>query len=340
MIDPIDISVVMPVFNAEETLDEAIQSICNQSCDNFEFIIVDDGSNDSSRQILKRWAQKDTRITPIYDNHHGIVSALNTGIEQANGTYLARMDADDISLPTRLEKQANYLNDHPDIGLVSCLVKHLGNQKKQEGYARYVDWINGVTSIKDIRRNRFIESPIAHPSVCFRRSLIKKYGGYRDGIFPEDYELWLRWLDQGMQMFKLPEVLLEWRDQDDRLSRNHSRYSPTAFYKIKAKYLARWLQQENPYHPYIVIWGAGRTSRKRAELLTQYGIHITNYIDVDPKKIGQNIHGRPVWGPNDIPEDGARFIVSYVGNRGVNQKIFAYLNKQGYDFGRHFIFAA
>lgn len=337
---PVDLSVIMPVFNAEDTLDEAIHSILEQSCNNFEFIIVDDGSSDSSSQIIDKWAGEDDRIRPVYNDHRGIVKALNKGLRQAKGRYIARMDADDISLPLRLEKQVTFLDEHPEIGLVSCLVEHLGNQQTQEGYARYVSWINGLTSAEEIRMNRFIESPLAHPSVCFRQSLIPKYGDYRDGNFPEDYELWLRWLDQGVQMRKLPEVLLQWRDQENRLSRNHPRYSTEAFYKIKAEYLAQWLQSQNPYHPYIVIWGAGRTSRKRAELLTQYGVRITHYIDVDPKKVGQNIHGRPVWGPDDIPADGARFIISYVGNRGVNQKIFDYLKERGYRLDKHFIFAA
>jgi len=339
-IEPSYISVVMPVFNAEKTINEAIQSILSQTCKDFEFIIVDDGSTDSSPRIIEQWAQKDGRIISIFNDHRGIVESLNAGIEQANGKYIARMDADDISRPTRLEKQAAFLDNHPGAGLVSCLVEYLGDRNEQEGYARYVDWINSLTTPEEIQLNRFIESPLAHPSVCFRSSLIQKHGGYRAGEFPEDYELWLRWLEKGTEMHKLAEVLVRWRDQEDRLSRNHPRYSSKAFYKTKAGYLARWLVQNNPYHPYIVVWGAGRTSRKRAELLTQYGIRITQYVDVDPGKTGQRIQRRPVRTPEDIPADGTQFIVSYVGNRGVNQQISDFLENRGYRLGKNFIFAA
>lgn len=340
MTESANISVVMPVFNAWDTLDEAIESILNQTYASFEFVIVDDGSTDGASRIIKRRSKKDNRIKAIYNDHRGIVEALNCGVQHSSGQYIARMDADDISLPSRLAKQAAALQEHPEIGLISCRVEHLGQEKKQAGYSKYVKWINSLTSPKEIAFNRFVESPFAHPSVCFRKSLVQKYGGYKDGAFPEDYELWLRWLEQGVQMEKLSEVLLKWRDKDDRLSRTHPHYSPAAFYKIKAEYLARWLERKNPYHPYIVIWGAGRTSRKRAELLTQYGIRITHYIDVDPQKIGQQIHGRPVWSPEDIPENGVRYIVSYVGNRGVNRKISNFLSQKKYLPERHFILAA
>lgn len=334
------VSVVMPVYNAAETLDRAIQSISDQSFDNFEFIIVDDGSRDSSPEIIRQWTQQDSRINPVFRNHYGMVPALNCGIQKARGQYIARMDADDISLPNRLRRQAEFLDQYLEIGIVSCLVEHLGDGKKQQGYARYVNWINSLISHQDISLNRFIESPLAHPSVMFRRELIERHGGYRNGDFPEDYELWLRWLEQGVQMAKLSEVLLQWRDQSDRLSRTNARYSAEAFYKTKAKYLAQWLSKHNPHHPEIVVWGAGRTSRKRAELLTRQGIHITHYIDVDPNKTGQEIHGRMVWSPDDIPPPGSHFIVSYVGNRGVNRKISAHLNQLGYSLGQHFLFAA
>lgn len=334
------ISVVMPVYNAEETLDPAIQSIINQTTDDFELIIVDDGSGDRSSEIIDRWHQQESRIHALHRKHQGIVPTLNAGLQKAHGQYIARMDADDRSLPQRLQKQARFLDEHPSVGLVSCLVKHDGDASQQQGYAHYVDWINSLTSYEEISLHRFIESPLAHPSVMFRRNLLEQCGGYRNGPFPEDYELWLRWLEQDVRMTKLPEVLLEWHDRSDRLSRTHPRYSTEAFYKTKAQYLARWLQNNNPRHPEVAIWGAGRSSRKRAELLTDHGIRITHYIDVDPNKIGEKMEGRPVISYQEIPQMNKSFIVSYVANRGVNQQISTHLNDLGYRLGTDFIFAA
>lgn len=334
------VSVVLPVYNAEDTLDRAVESILQQTEEDFQFVIVDDGSADSSAKHIKKWAERDGRIFPIFNEHQGIVPALKAGIQKTDGRYIARMDADDISLPSRLKRQADFLDQHPDIGVISCQVEHLGDQDKQKGYARYVDWLNELTSQAKISINRFIESPLVHPSVMFRTHLVDKHGGYRNGRFPEDYELWLRWLQQEVRMAKIPDVLLKWRDQPDRLSRTHKRYSVEAFYKTKAKYLAHWLAEHNPHQPDVLIWGAGSSSRKRAELLTQHGIRIAQYIDVDPNKIGQKIHGRTVLSYQEIPQKDKCFIISFVGNRGVNEEIAAHLNNRGYILGKHFIFAA
>lgn len=334
------ISVILPVFNAAETLDEAVESMVNQSCPDFELIIVDDGSTDGSTSLINRWKNRDDRVKTIRTNHNGIVHALNRGLELASGSLVARMDADDRSMPERLERQKKYLDTHPETGLVSCLVEHLGDEEASGGYARYVNWINSLVQHREISINRFIESPLAHPSVMFRAELIDKYGGYRDENVPEDYELWLRWLEKGVIMEKVPAVLLQWRDEPNRLSRNHPRYSFEAFYRVKARYLSNWLKRHNPHHPEIIVWGAGRTTRKRAEMLVSHGITITHYIDIDPNKIGHTVHGRPVLGPRQIPDPGDHFIVPYVARHGANKMIREELEKQGYKRETHFIFAA
>lgn len=334
------ISVILPVWNAAETLEPAIESILSQTEEDYELIIVDDGSEDTSGEIIIRHAAADERVQSFFIPHSGICAALNTGLEHAKGQYIARMDADDISLPARLERQASYLDRNPETGLVSCLVEHRGDKKKKAGYAHYVNWINTLTSHEKISLNRFVESPLAHPSVMFRRTLVDTHGSYRYGPFPEDYELWLRWLQEGVIMNKVPENLLQWRDEPGRLSRTHPRYSVDAFYRIKAEYLARWLEKNNPFHPEVIVWGAGRTSRNRAELLTGYSIRISHYIDVDEDKIGNTVNGRPVRRAESLasPEDG--FLVSYVGLRGVNKQIASFLKKRGFRQGKNYIFAA
>src|SRR2546425_6870649 len=101
----------------------------------------------------------------------------------------------------------------------------------------------------------------------FRRELLNKHGGYREGDFPEDYELWLRWLDAGVTMAKVPRVLLTWNDAPERLSRTDRRYDVEAFYRCKAFYLARWLKRHVDASRPLLVWGAGRPTRKRAEHL-------------------------------------------------------------------------
>lgn len=181
------VSVVLPVYNGAHTLDAAIDSLLSQTEQSLQLVIVDDGSTDRSATLIRKWAAKDERVYPVFARHKGIVAALNTGLSKATAPYIARMDADDISMPQRLQKQADFLDANPDFGLVSCLIKHLGNKETQTGYARYVSWVNSLTTNKEITRNRFIESPLAHPSVMFRKQLIHKFGEYRNGAFIVSY---------------------------------------------------------------------------------------------------------------------------------------------------------
>jgi hypothetical protein len=174
----------------------------------------------------------------------------------------------------------------------------------------------------------------------FRRELVDRWGGYRDGDFPEDYELWLRWLEAGVRMEKLTEFLLVWNDSPTRLSRCDRRYDEEAFYRLKARYLARWLAAHNPHHPAVIVWGAGRISRKRARHLVDRGVTIVAYVDIDPNKVGRSIAGRPVLHPVELPAPGKAFVVSYVSTSDAREEIEANLLARGYQAGRDHILAA
>jgi len=328
-----NVSIILPVYNAIATLPAALESLRAQHLSNLEIVVINDGSTDGSEAFLH--AQKD--ILLLNRPHEGIVSALNAGISVASGTYLARMDADDICYPQRIKKQAAFLNQNPHIGLVGSKVGFGGNAKKQAGYATYVKWINELIHPKEISLNRFVESPFAHPSVMFRRTLVEQFGGYRDGPFPEDYELWLRWLEHGVQMEKLNEELLIWNDPPTRLSRTDPRYDVAAFYQTKIDYLVRWLKKNNPHHPNVLVWGAGRITRKRAEQLQAAGIKITHYIDIKPRKLNC---GTPVLLPHELPNPKQTFILPMVANRGARKNIRAFLTERNFKEGVHFLFLA
>lgn len=320
------VSVILPVKNAEDNLPRAIQSIRGQSHTDWELLVVDDGSTDQSHEVAVQSEKTDARIRSIYNPGVGIVSALNHGISKAKGQLIARMDADDVSKPDRLREQITFLKAHPEIGLVGSRVNYLGDREQNAGYAAYVDWTNKLLSPNDIRTNRFVESPLAHPSVMFRRSLVREgEGPYRDGPFPEDYELWLRWIDKGVQMAKLNSPLLDWYDPPQRLSRTDQRYSPESFYRTKATYLAKWLQISEHIERPIWIWGAGRKTRKRTRFLEEAGIQFTGYLDIDPKKTGSQLGGIPVLQPDDLNLGARPFIISYVGARGARDLIRNYL---------------
>jgi glycosyltransferase involved in cell wall biosynthesis len=334
------ISVLLPVYNAAATLSAALDSLAGQTTADWEVVAMDDGSTDGSDAILGAYARREPRIRVIRAPHRGLVAALNTGLAAARGRLIARMDADDVCMPERLARQRGHLVSRPDLGLVASRVRFGGNPLRGGGYARYVEWTNQHLAHEEISLARFVESPLAHPSVMFRREVAERCGGYAPGDFPEDYELWLRWLEAGVRMEKLTEPLLIWNDSPTRLSRRDPRYAEDAFYRVKGGYLARWLARHNPHHPAVILWGAGRITRRRARSLLDHGVRIEAFVDIDPRKIGRRLHGIPVVGPDALPRAGAAFLVSYVRSAGARDAIEAQLRAAGHRPGVHYILAA
>lgn len=336
------VSVVLPVRNAAAGLPAALDSLLAQTLADFEIVAVDDGSTDggATRAVLCAYAGRDARLRVLCRDHAGIVAALSAGLSAARGRYIARMDADDLCLPRRLERQAAFLDAHPEIGLVSCLAEFGGDAAAARGYKAHLDWANGLVAPEAIRLGIFRESPLPHPTVMFRAELPARLGGYRQGPFPEDYELWLRWLDAGVAMAKVPERLVVWNDAPGRLSRTDHRYDATAFHRVKAAYLARHLARVNPHHPEIVVVGAGRITRRRAEQLLRHGVVITAWLDIDPKKTGTSLGGRPVLPLDDPPSPETCFVVPYVASRGATERIAGVLEAHGYVLGRSYLPAA
>lgn len=328
------VTVLLPFFNAASFLEEAIQSTVNQHFENWELLLVNNASTDNGASLAAAWAEKDSRIRVLSEEKQGIVPALNTGLRAAAGKYIARMDADDEMHPERLAKQVAFLEANPHIAAVASAVEF--GASFSGGYARYVEWTNSLLKPEEIATQCFIESPLAHPSITFHKKNIEKYGFYKEGDFPEDYELWLRWLDQGLQIAKLPEKLLRWNDPPERLSRTHPAYRTKVFYRLKAKYLALWLKKNKPELQGVHIWGAGKKTRNRANMLTQHGIKILGWIDIAPEKYtGVNaIHFK------EITKEKYPFILSYVANWGARELIRERLVARGYSEGKDFLCAA
>ena len=334
------ISILLPVRNAAETLPNAIESTLSQTFQDWEMILVDDGSADESRKITQRYRQRDKRIHLIQNPEAGIVKALQAGCAASSAPLIARMDADDVMHPERLHKQVEFLERHPEIGLVACLVNYGGNRTAQAGYAEHVDWINSLVTPEEIYLRRFVESPAAHPSVMFRTQLLKEHGGYQSGDFPEDYELWLRWMNAGVRFGKVEAQLLTWNDPPSRLSRVNPRYSVEAFYGTKCRYLALWLQRKIVGRRSVWLWGAGRITRKRFAALEQHGVRIEGFIDIDLGKIGKQRDGRPVLPPEKMPPAREAFILAGVGTRGARTLIQAELNANNRVEGQDYLLAA
>lgn len=325
----------MPFFNAGPTIGETVSSILGQSFGAFELIAVDDGCADDSVERLLEAACGDPRLRLLRPGRRGIVGAMNYGLLQARGEFVARMDADDRMHPERLRLQAEYLRAHPDVGLVGSRVRLFPEELIEGGFREYIRWQNGLLSPEAIAADIYVELPIANPSTMFRRELVVELGGYRDGDFPEDYELMLRLHHEGIAMAKLPEVLLDWRESPGRATRTDPRYTADSFDRVRAAYLAcdRRLHRPRP----LAIWGAGRRTRRRVDFLLGYGFRPDLWVDIDPKKIGRSIGGAPVVGPEWLRRRPRPLVLSYVTNRGARRLIAEFLEELGYRRGEDYL---
>lgn len=205
------ISVILPVYNGERYLHQAIDSILNQTCDDFELIIIDDASTDTTMEILD--AYSDSRIVRLHNQEHlGITPSLNRGLEVSRCEHVARMDADDISLPDRLARQADYLDSHPEIGVLGSAVQVIdagGNLREIWRYPEHHAMIRWLLCFND---------SLAHPSVMMRRTVVSGSGGYHsDFSSAQDYDLWRR-LNRITRFANLGEVLLYIRRHDESIS--------------------------------------------------------------------------------------------------------------------------
>jgi len=342
------VSVVMPVKNAGETLAPAVKSVLMQTMRDFELIIVDDGGSKSrpGDELLlgtapsKLSTHHDKRIKIISLPPTGIVGALNAGIAIAAAPYIARMDADDVCSPRRLELQLAHMENNPDCALLGSRVQKFPRRALKDGMLHYEQWLNSVVSPGDINRDFFVESPFAHPSVMFRREDFLSLGGYRDMGWPEDYDLWLRFAKAGKGMAKLPETLLFWRDGEDRLSRRSGVYSAEKFRALKAHFLKEWRLKGVSD---VQIWGSGPDGKTWAKLLIKNGFRVLQFIDIDKKKVGGRAcggqspgDGIPVVWPADIISGVP--VLCAVGLKGAREQIRDYLRLDGYREPEEFMF--
>ena len=318
-------SVLLPCRDAAATLPEAIASLDAQTFGDFEVVAVDDGSRDETGALLDEWARRNPRVRTLHTPRQGIVAALETARGAATGRTLARMDADDVARPERLERQVALLEEQPELAACGTLIRYFPRRLVRDGARRYERWINGLVTPEDIERELFVECPIPHPTLMIRAGALAEVGGYRAIDWPEDYDLVLRLWSAGAKVAKVNAVLLDWREAPERLSRVDPRYGEDAFRRCKVHYLGRRIAGRD-----VVVWGAGPVGKAFARALQDAGHAVTAFVDLDPRKIGQEIHGAPVIAPRAINDHRGAFTVAAVGSDGAREEIRTALREAGW----------
>ena len=284
--DQIIVSILMPVYNEADYLEECLESILKQDLITWELIVVDDFSTDSSWEILQYYAHKDHRIRPLKNTSKGIIPALKKAFKNCVGTYVTRMDADDIMSPDKLSSMVEVLTINVEHTIAVGLVSYFSNDGISDGYRKYERWLNelirGSNNFIDIYKECVIPSP------CWMTSKynLQRCGGFDSNRYPEDYDLAFRFYMHQCTVRGIPKVLHKWRDYPTRSSRVDPHYSDNRFLDLKLYYFLRKDWNKKP----LVIWGAGKKGKYIARNLLDQKVNFT-WICNNPSKIGRDIYG-------------------------------------------------
>ncbi|MCA9516166.1 MAG: glycosyltransferase [Myxococcales bacterium] len=324
------VTVALPVHDAAATVGATIASVVAQSFRDWELAVVCNGCSDGTVAIARAAAARDPRVRVDVQPVASVVLASNRALEMARAPLHARIDADDLMPPGRLAAQVAALSARAEWAGCTGRVVHDG---AAGGMARHVAWLNGLAGPRDIHDQRFVDSPIANPAAMVRTAALRAVGGWRDGDFAEDYDLWLRLLARGARIGRADGDALVWRDLPTRLTRTDPRYGADAMRRLKHRHL--WEGPLRRGARACRIWGSGPYGKRHARGLLALGARVDAFIDIDPRKIGGRAAGGvAVVAPEALgPPDGRLTLVA-VATPGARAEVMARLAALGHEPGR------
>jgi len=333
------VSVLLPVRHWRSTTEAAVTSLLAQTLHDIEILII---GQDDVDAVMAR-LPKDARLRGLSRFRPGIVGALDTGLAEARGKFIARMDDDDIAYPARLETQLAHLECHPDIAIVGARVRIIdaagGRTGVGEGFRRYESWLNGLISADEIRDACFIECPLPHPTWIAAREIWSHLGGYRDIDGPEDHDFILRARNAGLPMSKPDPVLLDWREHPGRLTHEDPRYRREAFTRLRAAAAV------SPASGFGIgrgraVWicGTGRNARWWFDALQAHDVTVLGFVDLDRANARQRKRHRPVITYGDLWTcRGDALLITAVTNVEARQALVASFTARGMRNGRDYL---
>lgn len=330
------VSVLLPFHQAGATLASALASIRRQTLPDWHCVLVDDGSNDEGPAIAAAVAAVDRRFEILRLPHGGLVQALNAGLARCPAPLVARMDADDLMHRERLRLQVDSLRARPDLAGVGCHVRLFPRRGMSDGLRQYGAWLASIEDEAAVARERFVESPLVHPTWLMRREVLVDLG-YRDSGWPEDYDLLLRVIEGGARLGVVPRRLLCWRDSPARLTRTAAAYALDRHTACKAHFLARgFLAATDRY----ALWGHGGTGAALRRALRAEGKAPGFIIELHPGRLGQRIDGAPVVHPEELTALPRLPLIASVAGAAPRAEIRAFLQERGFIEERDFVCAA
>lgn len=317
------ISILTPFKNSSKFLPECIQSIQDQSHKNWELLIVDDGSNDSSYDIVRAFSKSDSRIQLFKNPGEGIIHALRFAFSKSSGDFITRMDSDDIMCPNKLEVLLSNLNQYGKGFLSIGQVHYFSESGISDGYSKYETWLNNLTQYGTNYFEIYKECVIPSPCWLIRREDLISCEGFRPNFYPEDYDLAFRFYKYNMSCIPCDEVLHKWRDYPNRTSRTHEHYAENHYLELKLNY---FLELDFDITRSLVIWGAGKKGKIAARLLQKNNVPF-HWVCDNPKKIGKDIYNVTLQSFNFLTHHKNTHVIITVANSQEQRKIKTFLNK-------------
>jgi glycosyltransferase involved in cell wall biosynthesis len=290
------ITIVMPAKNTALFLTECLDSILIQTYINWELLVVDDNSTDTTISILENYAHKDNRIQVFKNKGVGIIDALRLAYSYSKGDFVTRMDADDVMAKNKLEVMLNQLQDNGIGFLATGLVNYFCEGEIGEGFKRYEEWLNNLSREGLNFDEIYKECVIPSPCWMLHKSDFDKAGAFNADIYPEDYDLAFRFKEINLKCIPTDNELHHWRDYSERTSRTDVNYADSSFIDIKVHYFLKSAHQKNKN---LVVWGAGKKGKRVAELLVEKNIPFSWICD-NPKKIGKEIYNKKMLPFQDL----------------------------------------
>ncbi len=281
------ISVIMPVKNTALYLAECLDSLLTQTYKHWELIAIDDHSDDDSAQILNQYSRLDDRISTYSNNGRGIIDALQTGYQYSSGQFIHRMDSDDVMSKDKLQLLYEATKIDQESTIAIGLVSYFSAQPLGQGYKKYADWLNRLTSSGTNFKDIYKECTIPSPCWMVSRTVFEKAGGFTHKIYPEDYDLAFRFKALGLRVQPVLKEIHYWRDYNTRTSRTNEHYSDNRFTDLKVHH---FLRQDKDVNASLILWGAGKKGKQIAKNLNKNNVDFI-WACNNPQKIGHNIYG-------------------------------------------------
>lgn len=281
------ISIILPVFNAAPFLAACLESIQNQSINDWELIAIDDFSTDSSWEILNSFRAKfPLQVQLLKNKEKGIIPALELAYSKSQGEYITRMDADDLMEKTKLETLRNILIENGKGFVSTGLVKYFSETSLGDGYKKYEKWLNDLSMENKNYDDIYKECVIPSPSWMCHREDFEKCGAFSNSQYPEDYDLCFRFYKNNLKVVSAKKIIHHWRDYSNRTSRTDPNYANPNYFDLKLPY---FLELDFDKNRPLVIWGAGTKGKHLAKKLNELKIHF-HWVSNNEKKNGKMIY--------------------------------------------------